>query len=387
VSVRRGLSRSQSFDLALALAMLTLCEVQVATGTGQSQLGGPAWLGVLSGFALGIPLVWRRSHPGPVLLAGLTTVLTVALLGLKQPKQGYIGEIVAVIVMLYSLARYGQLRQALVGLALVSVPAVAVSANPGFFTALGSVLLLSAPVAIGHVLRARRLLIDQLRSTAHALALSQQENAHAAVAAERVRIARELHDLVAHAVSVMVVQAGAASQVLDTNTEKARQAMLAVQDSGREALAELHRLLGMLRPDRPAASSAGPQPGLAELERLTSNVQEAGVSIELRRDGVARELPRGLDLAAFRIIQEALTNVLKHADASQAQVTLAYRNDSLELSVLDNGRGGSENVNGSRHGLVGMQERATLYGGEFHAGPDRQGGYAVRARFPIAPGG
>ncbi len=383
--MRRGLSRNQWFDVALAVGVIALCEVQAAAGTGQSRLSGPASLAVLSGLALGIPLAWRRPHPGAVLLALFTTALAVELLGLKQPKQGYIGEIVAVIVALYALARYADLRQALVGLALASGVAVGVSSNPGFFNALGSVLILSAPVVVGRILQARRLLIDQLRATARALELSQDENARAAVAAERIRIARELHDVVAHAVSVMVVQAGAASQVLDTNAAKARQAMLAVQDSGREALTELQRLLGMLRPDRPTGSGAGPQPGLAELERLASNVREAGVPIELRCDGEIRELPRGLDLAAFRIVQEALTNVLKHAEASAAHVTLSYEKDSLALEILDNGRGAGENLNGNRHGLIGMQERAMLYGGEFHAGTEHAGGYAVRARFPIPP--
>lgn len=381
----RGISRGHWFDAALAIGVIALCELQVAIGTGQGRLGGAAWLAIASGVGLGIPLVWRRSFPGAVLLAVFATALAVALLGLKQPRQGYIGEIVSATVVLYTLARYAGLGEAIAGLTLLSGLAIGMSPNQGVFNALGSVLILSAPVGIGRILRARRLLIEQLSSTARALERSQDENARAAVAAERVRIARELHDVVAHAVSVMVVQAGAASQVLGSNTAKAHQAMLAVQDSGREALTELHRLLGMLRPGRADAPDMGLQPGLAELERLASNVQDAGVSIELRRDGTVRDLPRGLDLAAFRIVQEALTNVLKHADASAAQVTISYETASLELEVRDNGRGVSETLNGDRHGLSGMQERAAIYGGEFHAGPRNAGGYAVRARFPIPP--
>jgi signal transduction histidine kinase len=233
------------------------------------------------------------------------------------------------------------------------------------------------------VLRSRRRLIDELQSTARALELSQDENARAAVAAERVSIARELHDVVAHAVSVMIVQAGAAELVLDAEPERAREPILAVQESGRQALSELRRLLGMLRPDRLRTSALVPQPGLAELGPLADKLREAGLSVDLHQSGVPDGLPPGIDLAAFRIVQEALTNVLKHADATVAHVALSYGADVIELEVTDDGRGSRSGTDGGGHGLLGMRERATAYGGEFHAGPAEAGGYGVIARLPI----
>lgn len=382
VRMRLLVSRTQRWDVVLAAGIVALCEVQFATGTGQNQLQGPTWLGIASGLALGLPLMWRTSHPRAVLLVVFANALALSLLGLSQPKQGYIGEIVAGLVVLYTVARQAELRTALAGLAYACVVVLLVSVHESLFNDLGSLLILGAAVVIGRVLQARRQLIEQLRTTAHALELSRDENARAAVAAERVSIARELHDVVAHAVSIMVVQAGAAEQVLEADPARARQPMIAVQESGREALTELRRLLGMLRPDPSAASTMVPQPGLAELERLAGSIRDAGLSIDLCCKGEPRALPHGLDLAAFRIVQEALTNVLKHADAAVAQVTVRYDNDAIEVEVLDDGRGASDEPSNGRHGLVGMQERATIYGGEFHAGPRKTGGYAVRARLP-----
>jgi signal transduction histidine kinase len=260
---------------------------------------------------------------------------------------------------------------------------VLISTEQGPFELLGSLLLLVAPVAIGWVLRSRRQLIDELQRTTQALELSREENARAAVAAERVTIARELHDVVAHAVSVMIVQAGAAEQVLHAEPERARGPIHAVQESGRQALGELRRLLGMLRPDRPGTSLVLPHPSLAEVEPLVDTLRETGLSVELHQRGAPSELPQGIDQAAFRIVQEALTNVLKHANATVAHVALSYRADAIELEVTDDGRGSRSDTNGAGHGLIGMRERATAYGGEFHAGPGRAGGYVVRARLPI----
>jgi signal transduction histidine kinase len=380
--MRRLVSRAIWWDVALAVAIVAVCEAQVASGTGQSKLHGPAWVAVLSGLLLSVPLIWRRRYPAAVLLAVFGGALLASVLGLSQPKQGYVGEIVAALVVLYTIARRADLRTALAGLVFGCVVVLLVSTGQDSFELLGSLLLLAAPVAAGRVLRSRRRLIDDLQSTARALELSQDENARAAVAAERVSIARELHDVVAHAVSVMIVQAGAAELVLDAEPERAREPILAVQESGRQALSELRRLLGMLRPDQSGTAALVPQPGLAELEPLTDTLREAGLSVELHQSGAPNGLPRGIDLAAFRIVQEALTNVLKHADATVAHVALSYGADAIELEVTDDGRG-PHRTNGPGHGLLGMRERATAYGGELHAGPGAAAGYTVRARLPI----
>jgi signal transduction histidine kinase len=383
VRMRRQLIQGNWLDVALAAAIVAVCEAQVASGTGQSELHGPGWVAILSGLLLGAPLIWRRRYPAAVLLAVFASAVLVSVLGLSQPKQGYIGEIVAALVVLYTIAGHADLRTALGGLVFGSVAVVLVSTGQSSFELLGSLLLLAAPVVVGRVLRSRRRLIDELQSTTRALELSRDENARAAIAAERVRIARELHDLVAHAVSVMIVQAGAAEQVLDAEPERAREPIQAVQESGRQALSELRRLLGMLRPDRPGASSVGPHPTLAEVDPLVDKLRETGLSVELHQSGVPNGLPPGIDQAAFRIVQEALTNVLKHADATVAHVTLSYGVDAIELEVTDDGRGSRSEANGAGHGLLGMRERTTAYGGEFHAGPRHAGGYAVRARLPI----
>jgi signal transduction histidine kinase len=191
--------------------------------------------------------------------------------------------------------------------------------------------------------------------------------------------------VVAHSVSVMVVQAGAAEEVLGADPHKAREPLRSVQDTGRQALIELRRLLGVLRTDDGAAALA-PQPGLDQVGALAAHVREAGVAVELRVDGARDHVPAGVDLAAYRIVQEALTNVLKHASASHAVVRVGYRPDAIELEVLDDGHGplgSGHDGTGPGQGLIGMRERASLYGGLIEAQPRTGGGFAVRARLPV----
>ena len=208
------------------------------------------------------------------------------------------------------------------------------------------------------------------------------ERAHqTAVADERARIARELHDVVAHSVSVMTVQAGAARLLLDDDPSRARESLLAVEETGRQALGEMRRLLGILRGDEEDAGLA-PQPGIADVGRLVEHVRAAGLPVDVVVEGDVRALPPGIDLAAYRVVQEALTNALKHAGAARAEVSIRYGGDVLELAVVNDGHSAGNGVAG--HGLVGMRERVTLYGGDFEAGPRGNGGYAVRAHLPIA---
>jgi signal transduction histidine kinase len=209
----------------------------------------------------------------------------------------------------------------------------------------------------------------------------REEKAHAAVAEERGRIARELHDVVAHSVSVMVVQAQAGPRLLN-EPEQARGAFRSIEASGREALVELRRLLGVLRTEN-EQPAVGPQPGLSSLESLLGQLREAGLPVELRVEGEPVQLSPGIDLSAYRIVQEALTNTLKHASGSQAEVTIRYGTSLLELEVVDNGLGSPASVNGSGHGLIGMRERVALYGGLLEAGPGDVGGYAIRAQLPL----
>jgi signal transduction histidine kinase len=205
--------------------------------------------------------------------------------------------------------------------------------------------------------------------------------AREAVVDERARIARELHDAIAHNVSMMVVQAGAERRVLDDTQGSTREVLETVEEIGRNALTEMRRLVGMLRTDD--ESPLAPQPGLDDLPTLVGQVREAGLPVELHVEGERRELPVGLELSAYRIVQEALTNALKHAGDARASVRVRYGDDSLELEVVDDGAGAQAELASGGHGLVGMRERVALYGGRFEAGRHAAGGFTVRVLLPI----
>ncbi len=215
-----------------------------------------------------------------------------------------------------------------------------------------------------------------------ALAAAQASRAREAVAEERARIARELHDMVAHSVTVMVLQSGAVRRRLAAGQETERELLTAVEQAGRDAVTELRRTLGLLR----GADSVDivPQRGLAGLEDLLGQIREAGLEVRLRSEGQPRALPPSLDLSAYRILQEALTNVLKHAKAGHAEVVLSYRPDQLVLTVVNPGGSLGVAPAGTGHGLVGMRERAVMFGGSLHAGPEPGGGYRVTAALPLA---
>ena len=200
---------------------------------------------------------------------------------------------------------------------------------------------------------------------------------------ERTRIARELHDIVAHSVSTMVVHAGAERRVLDDGQASTREVLLSIEQTGRQAMAEMRRLLGMLRKDDQELALA-PQPSLAHVELLVDQVRAAGMPVELRVEGEPVPLPQGVALSGYRIVQEALTNALKHAGPARATVTVLYDEHELTLEIADSGRGAA-NGNGGGHGVIGMRERVALFGGEFDAGSRAGHGYAVQVRLPLGP--
>jgi len=202
------------------------------------------------------------------------------------------------------------------------------------------------------------------------------------VAEERQRIARELHDVVAHAISVIVVQARGGRRLLDTEPAEARGAFDTIEGTGQQVLGEMRRLLGLLRESEDQLALA-PQPSLVRIDDLVEQVRDAGLPVELAIEGEPTELPPGIDLSAYRIVQEALTNALKHAGPATARVTLRYGEDSLELEIADDGSGSAAG-NGGGHGLVGIKERVAMLGGEVEAGGRVAGGYTVRARLPYA---
>jgi signal transduction histidine kinase len=278
-------------------------------------------------------------------------------------------------------------RQALVGLAIALTGVFTVFWNdpdrlsgdlvfvPTFFT----IVWLFA-FGLGRKLGQAR----EAEERARRLELRRAEEARAAVAEERARIARELHDVVGHAVSVMTVQASGVRRLLKPDQEREREALEVVEQTGREALAEMRRLVGVLRRPEEAPALA-PQPSLKHLDRLIEQAGEAGLPVEVEVQGEAIELPAGVDLTAYRLVQEALTNSIKHAGASRAEVVVRYGQGSVELVIRDDGRGISDaKAESGGHGLVGMRERVAVYGGDLEAGPRPNGGYELRARLPLA---
>ena len=363
-----GVSR---MDVAVAGGFIVLGLVDTLVSGGSAPIG----LRVLFAVASALPMVVRRQWPLAALAAAcvLLALRGVAFAGLAEETIPF----AVVLVLTFSAALYERRRRWAIAAAPLPVAGIVVGvlaenldSPPGVDIAILSALAIGAWSA-GYVVRHRG---EQL-----ALARAQApELAREAVAAERARVAAELHDLVAHSVSIVSVQAGAAAQLLEKDRAAAREHLRAVQQTARDALREMRRLLGVLREER---ADYSPQPGLARLPELVAEARGAGLPVELREEGERGEVAQGVDLAAFRIVQEALMNVRKHAGRVPTTIGIRYRPEEIELEV-ENAPGAIRNGGGSGHGILGMRERARVYGGSVHAGPDERGGFAVRARLP-----
>lgn len=286
--------------------------------------------------------------------------------------------VLTVFVAIYSAGAHTRGRALLAATLLVFAAAAVIviqdgnSLNVSGFLFFG--FLVGGPFLAGIVMRIRR-------ERERLLVRERDERARTAVAEERTRIARELHDVVAHAISVIVLQARGARHALADDPDDTRYAIDAIERTASQALGEMRRLLSILRADDDAATLA-PEASLAHLDDLAGQVRSAGLPVEIRTAGEPRELSPGLDASAFRIVQEALTNALKHAGRASAVVTVDYGSDVLEIEIADDGVGAA-NGNGTGHGLLGMRERAAVFGGRIDAGPRAEGGYAVRASLPL----
>jgi signal transduction histidine kinase len=372
-------------DWLLALALTISVELELwGHSSGLVATGGRIPLAFLVAIPTG-SLAWRRRAPIAVLAVMTGTIAVIGFL-VSHPNGLPVELFIAPIVAFYSVGancdeRIGLIASgsAIAAIALARLLQDAVEGHSGARP--GAWLVFGVAWLVGHDLRRRRRELGGLRDQARTLEIEREERARAAVAEERGRIARELHDVVAHSVSVMVVQAQAGPRLLDKPLE-ARAAFRSIEASGREALVELRRLLGVLRTGDEQLA-IGPQPGLGSLDSLVEQLREAGLPVALRIEGDPVQLPPGVDLSAYRIVQEALTNTLKHAGPAEALVTIRYGTSLLELEVSDNGVGTVASVNGSGHGLIGMRERVALYGGELEAGRRNDGGYAVRAQLPL----
>jgi signal transduction histidine kinase len=326
-----------------------------------------------------LPLAARRRFPGTVLGISVGSGLASAALGLPPVVLG-----VAILVAVYSVAAYGTRWVSLAGLAAAELGSAAVQLTPGRFewpTPVSNALVIGAAWLLGHFVGVRRAYTVQLERT-------RAEVARRAVAEERLRLARELHDVVAHAISVIAVQSGVGAHVANSQPEEAAKALAAIEATSRAALTELRRLLGVLRQDGESQGDLAPVPGLADLDALLAEVAKAGLAVRLRVEGTPSQLPAGVDLSAYRIVQEALTNVVKHAGPARAQVTIGYGDREVTVEIVDNGRGMAAPTDNGRaelgHGLIGMRERVQMFDGELQAGPRPGGGFRVAARLPLA---
>lgn len=351
-------------------------------------LFGSAWAKRTDDLSVALPLVLAQTLPllfrrrFPVLTLGLVVAATIPLtveVHSLNPLPPFLA--------FYSLAAHAPRRTALVAGALGLVALIApvlYETDYGFAPFAFHVLVFPAAWVLGDNLRTRRAYYAALEERAERAERERDEQARRAVADEQARIARELHDVLAHSVSVMVVQAAAARDVFDSQPRRVRESLHSIEQTGRAALQELRRLLRAVRSEQTELS---PQPGLARLPELVDRVRRAGLVVGLQVEGPARPLTAGVDLAAYRVVQEALTNTIKHAHASTADVRVVYDGGRVELEVADDGIGPGANGSGSGggQGLIGMRERVALYGGELETVTRPGGGFVVRARLPAEP--
>jgi signal transduction histidine kinase len=326
------------------------------------------------------PLVVRRRWPE--LALGAMAVMGVVYVLVGFPPVG-LGP--AILAAVYTVAVYRPRSRSVPAVAGVTLAmaVVVVASGTGLDTAVVNIVVFGVAWALGDRNRQAHERAAVEHDRAEGLERTREELARRAVVEERLRIARELHDVVAHALSVIAVQAGAGRMVGEESPATAREALASIETASRSALGEMRRLLMVLRSDEGEVEPLVPSPGLSELEGLVAATVRSGLAVEVHTDGDRVALPVGVDLAAYRIVQEALTNVRKHAHASRASVVVSYDPDALRIEVLDDGVGPSVNGRlGTGHGLIGMRERAALYGGTVDAGPGVHGGFRVTARIP-----
>lgn len=321
-------------------------------------------------------LAWRRRFP-------IGVAVTVILANLAINPQDQFSTLLAIVLVGFTVGAECEPPRARLGLAVLALPFLGVSVAEGLEPSdiAAAIVFLGGPWTVGSVFRQRSHRAAEAIERAARLERDRAVETAAAAADERARIARELHDIVSHSISVIAIQTQAVRRRLGPGQEQEANDLAAVETTARQALAEMRRLFGVLRAETDSPALA-PQPGLGELERLLDQVRASGLPVELEIEGEPAELPPGVDLAAYRIVQEGLTNTLRHARAAGAAVRLSYGDGEIEVVVQDDGAGPNGSVGGG-HGLVGIRERVTLYGGSVEAGPGEAGGFRLAARLPI----
>jgi signal transduction histidine kinase len=374
------LPRGESLDRLVAAVLVVFGQVLLWVGNttpGPKALTVPVTILITSSVAV------RRRHPlavGSFVSVGFTALL------LSANPQTNVAIAIAVFCGWYALAVWTDTREFLVGCGVVAAMSCLAQLGPNGSVSKGVQFTLVPLVAIliaRRAVRDRQLRAEALAARAELLEREQELRANEAVAEERARIARELHDLVAHNVSVMVVQAGGERHALGEDQASTRAALASIEQAGRQALAEARRLLGVLR-SKDQGEELEPQPGVDQIDVLVEQVERAGLPVRLTFEGERMPLPPGVDLCAYRIVQEGLTNALKHAGPAHAEVLLRYAPRALDVEIRDNGGADPHaNGDGTGHGLIGMRERVALYGGALDAGPREGGGFEIRARLPV----
>src|SRR6476661_7009440 len=376
-------------DALLAVGLTVALVLELSLG---SNITGPFWANYICGVVITGAVAWRRPWPVWALAAQLIAALVSTAAGGDLTENPF-STFLAVIVVMYGVGSYAPLGWSRFGVA-IGVIGIALTElvndadDPGSYV--GTILLaILLPWAAGRAAKewAQRAL--ELERVNAALKAEQEQRSLLAVADERSRIARELHDVVAHSISVMVVQSEGAKRMMDRDPRRAKAALEQIEGTGRAALVEMRRLLGVLRKDGEGGVRT-PQPGTQTLDMLVHGAQEAGLDVRVAIEGARKTLPAGVDVSVFRIIQEALTNALKHAGPTRAEVLVKYDDEAVEVEIVDAGP-----VNGyvppepdpdnPQHGLLGMKERVSLYGGQIVTGPceDGRNGYRVWARIPL----
>ncbi len=377
-------ARRHGLDLLIVIAAVAaVVEVLLRRDDPDASRTAPV-IAALAALLLVLPLLARRRSP---FLALTWLWLLAAALSFLDDRLvvSTTGIYVAGLVSAFLIGSLRDERQGRIGLVILAGSAAIVALNDPAHS-LSEVVLIPATFALawlgGLAQHERELQALEAEERARLAEREREVAARIAIAEERTRIARELHDIVAHAVSVMVLQVGAVRHKLPAAPPEDREALQRVEQTGRTALAEMRRLLGAMRDDGEDAARV-PQRGLGDLDGLLDEVGRAGLPVQLHVEGEPHPLPDALDVSAYRIVQEGLTNALKHAHAGQAEVTVGYGADELRIEVRDDGGGATPNANGHGHGLVGVRERVKIYGGEMTAGPVRGGGFVLRTRLPL----
>ncbi|MFD5190386.1 sensor histidine kinase [Streptomyces sp. NPDC058357] len=382
-----GRARLRAADAAGAAMLFVLAVVAASVDPHRHQvlLRWPPVLVAAIGCAA---LVWRRRHPFGVLAVTVVCGVAFQLLGVRESPL----VVSPVLVSVYNVAVRTDRRTAWVSAAvsaalLVSAAAVFTPQSWLEPDTAATLAWTALPAAVGDGVRSRRAYVVAVEERAEHAEHTREQEARQRVAAERVRIARELHDIVAHHIALINAQAGVAVHLVDQRPEQILTALEDIRDTSRSALDELRVTVGLLRQSDDPVAPRDPMPGLAQVPALLASFERAGLSVSHTRHGTTEPLEPAVDLAAYRIVQESLTNVRKHAGADHARLCLHYHRERLTITVEDDGSAGPRRPHpGAGHGLIGMRERAATIGGRLHAGPRPEGGFSVTAELPLRPG-